>query len=40
MSYYFNKTTDDTFDNVLARATTALKNEGFGILTDIDVAGT
>ena len=40
MNYYFNKTIDDTFDNGIARTTAALKNEGFGILTEIDIAAT
>ena len=40
MTYYFNKTIDDTFDNGIARTTAALKNEGFGILTEIDIAAT
>ena len=40
MTYYFNKTIDDTFDNGIARTTAALKNEEFGILTEIDIAAT
>ena len=40
MTYYFNKTINDTFDNGIARTTAALKNEGFGILTEIDIAAT
>ena len=40
MTYYFNKTIGDTFDNGIARTTAALKNEGFGILTEIDIAAT
>ena len=40
MTYYFNKTIDDTFVNGIARTTAALKNEEFGILTEIDIAAT
>ena len=40
MTYYFNKTIDDTFVNGIARATAALKKEEFGILTEIDIAAT
>ncbi|MDI1253385.1 DUF302 domain-containing protein [Thermomonas sp.] len=41
MKYYFAKTLSDTsFDDAIARATDALKQEGFGILTDIDVKAT
>ena len=40
MSYYFNKTLDCGFDEAIARATEALKTEGFGVLTEIDVAAT
>ena len=40
MTYYFNRTIDDTFVNGIARTTAALKNEGFGILTEIDIAAT
>ena len=40
MSYYFSKTIDDTFDNAVVRTTAALKCNGFGILTEIDVAAT
>ncbi len=37
MSYYFSKTLPIAFDEVLARTTDALKREGFGIITEIDV---
>ena len=37
MTYYSNTTIDDTFINSIAAA---LKNEEFGILTEIDVAAT
>ena len=40
MSYYFNKVVDMSFDEALERVTEELKKEGFGILTDIDVAAT
>jgi uncharacterized protein (DUF302 family) len=40
MSYYFSKKLQGTFDEVLARVTGALKEEGFGILTEIDVKET
>ena len=40
MTYYFNTTIDDPFVNSIARTTAALKNEEFGILTEIDVAAT
>lgn len=37
MSYNFSKTIKLPFDEAIARVTEALKNEGFGILTEIDV---
>ena len=40
MSYYFSKTLDCGFDEAITRATEALKTEGFGVLTEIDVAAT
>lgn len=41
MSYYFAKTlTGINFDDAVARATKALQDEGFGILTEIDVKAT
>ncbi len=40
MSYYFNKTVKGSFEEVLEKVTASLKNEGFGILTEIDVKET
>jgi len=38
--YSFGKAVDGSFDNTIERVTQALAKEGFGILSDIDVAGT
>ncbi len=40
MSYYFSKTKNMPFDDVVKKVTEDLKKEGFGILTDIDVRET
>jgi uncharacterized protein (DUF302 family) len=40
MKYYFSKTIAINFDNAILRVTEALKTEGFGILTEIDVQAT
>lgn len=40
MSYYFNKTLKGEFNSVIDKVTSALKLEGFGILTEIDVKET
>jgi uncharacterized protein (DUF302 family) len=40
MSYYFNKTLPVGFDEAVKRTTEALKREGFGVITEIDVRGT
>ena len=40
MSYYFSKTVDLPFEDAAARVTEELKKEGFGVLTEIDVAKT
>ena len=40
MKYYFNKIVNGTFENVIDKVTQRLKEEGFGILTEIDVTET
>ena len=40
MSYYFAKTIAADFDDAVQRTTNALKEEGFGIITEIDVKET
>jgi uncharacterized protein (DUF302 family) len=41
MKYYFEKELNTTdFDSVIVKVTNALKEEGFGILTEIDVKET
>jgi uncharacterized protein (DUF302 family) len=40
MKYYFNKTLHQDFEKVIDRVTEALKKEGFGILTEIDIKAT
>jgi uncharacterized protein (DUF302 family) len=40
MSYYFSKSIDADFGEAVRRAKSALEAEGFGILTEIDVAAT
>lgn len=40
MSYYFAKTLTTGFDDAVRRTTEALKQEGFGIITEIDVKDT
>ena len=41
MSYYINKTLNGiTFEEGIERITAALKNEGFGVLTEIDLKST
>jgi uncharacterized protein (DUF302 family) len=37
MSYYFAKTIDLPFDQVVAKTRDALAKEGFGVITEIDV---
>jgi uncharacterized protein (DUF302 family) len=40
MDYYFNKTIKGTFEEVIDKVTKGLKEEGFGILTEIDIKAT
>ena len=40
MSYYFSATLPLSFDDAVRRTTDALKQEGFGIITEIDVKET
>ena len=40
MKYYFNKIINGTFEEVIEKVTKELKEEGFGILTEIDVTET
>jgi len=40
MSYYFSKKIKGSFDKILKKVIASLKNEGFGILTEIDVQAT
>ena len=40
MSYFYNKTIKGEFEEVIERVTTELKNQGFGVLTEIDFSGT
>ena len=40
MSYYFSKIVDNSFEEAIDKVTRELKEEGFGILTEIDVKET
>ncbi len=40
MKYYFNKIIKGTFEEVVDKVTQGLKDEGFGILTEIDIKET
>lgn len=40
MSYYFSKVLDVSFEEAIDKVTRELKEEGFGILTEIDVKET
>jgi uncharacterized protein (DUF302 family) len=40
MAYYFNKIIDSSFEEAITKVTEALKAQGFGVLTEIDVKST
>ncbi len=40
MPYYFSTTLDDDFDTALGRVRDALKGEGFGVISEIDIRQT
>lgn len=40
MSYYYSKTLDLPFEEAIEKTTKALKDEGFGVLTEIDIKAT
>ncbi len=40
MAYYISKTISADFDETITHVTEALKEEGFGVLTDIDIKAT
>lgn len=40
MEYYFSKTITGSFEHAIEKVTAALKEEGFGILTEIDIKAT
>ncbi len=40
MKYYYSKTLTQSFDEVIEAITASLKEEGFGVLTEIDVKDT
>jgi len=40
MKYYFDTTVEGEFNQVIEQVTEALKEEGFGVLTEIDIAAT
>ncbi len=40
MSYYFNHTLSTDFGSAIEKVTAALKEEGFGVLTEIDIKAT
>jgi len=40
MSYYFSKIVNEDFDKAIETVTAKLKEEGFGVLTEIDVKET
>ena len=40
MEYYFSKTINGNFDDAVQKVTEALKTQGFGVLTEIDIKAT
>jgi len=40
MSYYYSKTLDLSFEDAIDKTTEALSEEGFGVLTEIDIKAT
>jgi uncharacterized protein (DUF302 family) len=40
VSYYFSKIINESFDRAIVKVVVSLKNEGFGVLTEIDVKET
>jgi uncharacterized protein (DUF302 family) len=40
MSYYYSKIVPGNFEEVITKVTSALKSEGFGVITQIDVTQT
>ena len=40
MSYYFSKTLDAPFDDVVVKVKAALAHEGFGVISEIDIRQT
>lgn len=40
MEYYFSKTVDSSFEDAIIKVKESLKQEGFGVLTEIDVKDT
>ena len=40
MSYYLSRTVESSFDEALTKVIAALKEQGFGVLTEIDVQQT
>jgi uncharacterized protein (DUF302 family) len=40
MKYYFSKTVEGNFEEVVERTVASLKDDGFGVLTELDVKAT
>lgn len=40
MSYYFSTSLNTSFENAIQKVSEALKSEGFGVLTEVDVKDT